>query len=375
MSALPKWLPAIALRPRARGSGPIGVEVAAEEVHLVQMQFDGEVASLRAAMSVRHGSERSALLADPVGLRRLVSRALASKPFKGRQIVSCLAASEVQILPLVYRPSAGQSDAEAIVKEVRDRIGGEIDQSVVDFMPIRHEGADAAERSALVAIAPRARVLAYLAELERAGLEPMALDIRPAALARLVGQMNAATHANVLLINFGRERSYLTVMWGRRLMVDREIEFGESALLNRIGRTLDLDPALAACMLYGAPGDGDAAAAGMPEAMRQEMAHTIAEVLHPPLAALAGEIDRTLIYTASKTRGQSVERVHLQGSVARCAHAVGFLRHALAIPVEVLQPLAPFAGGLGPAALADVAANGNIALAAGMALRRVKPHG
>ena len=39
---------------------------------------------------------------------------------------------------------------------------------------------------------------------------------------------------NALLINFGTESSYLTVIWGRRTVLDRVIEFSDKGLLERL---------------------------------------------------------------------------------------------------------------------------------------------
>jgi type IV pilus assembly protein PilM len=61
----------------------------------------------------------------------------------------------------------------------------------------------------------------------------VALDIGPAAIARLLAAMQERLRQSVLLINFGASKSYLTVIWGRRLMLDREIDFGEMQLVDR----------------------------------------------------------------------------------------------------------------------------------------------
>ncbi|HVL56638.1 MAG TPA: pilus assembly protein PilM, partial [Burkholderiaceae bacterium] len=253
-----------------------------------------------------------------------------------------------------------------IVRELRERLGAQLDDAVVDYLPIRHDGSDATERSALAAVAPRERVLSHLHLLEKAGLEPIAIDIRPAALARLVGAMSGPSHPNVLLINFGRDRSYLTVLWGKRLMLDRQIEFGERALLAQLRESLNLDDDVAGALLYGDP-NAQGQAIGVDAA---EVAHTVAEILHPLWTALAGEIDKTLIYVASKTRGQSVQRVLVRGSLARHANCAQFLRRTLAVPVDVLQPLAAFGDSMSIAALPVSDDDGGMALAAGMALRR-----
>src|SRR5260370_14019192 len=41
------------------------------------------------------------------------------------------------------------------------------------------------------------------------------------------------------------------------------------------------------------------------------------EVLRPQLLALKAEVSKTLVYAASKTRGESVDKIFLVGGVAR----------------------------------------------------------
>ena len=313
---------------------------------------------------------REALLANPGSLKALIARALATRPFSGREVVSCLPAADVSIMTLTYQRAAGEDDTAAIVRELRERLKAELDKSVIDYVAIRGEDAGSAERSAIVAAAPRERVLAYLAALRSAGLEPVALDIGPAALARLVSALDTAgRYPNALLVNFGQNRSYMSVIWGRRLMLDREFDFGEARLAARLGRTLDMPEDAALRLLYE-HGFGSAAGAGA-----DEVARTICEVLRPEFTGLVAEVNKTLIYTASKTRGQSVERVYLLGSVARYPGVAQTMQHLLAMPVEVVNAFGVFASRDDAAVQEELEPIAGIGLATGLALRGRGEHG
>ena len=150
----------------------------------------------------------------------------------------------MKIITISYKKTEGQSDADAVVAELRDRFKSELDNMVVDFMTLRQEEADSGKHDALVALAPREKVLAYLNLLTQAGLDVEALDIGPAALTRLVCHAGAILVPeypklpNVLLINFGADSSFLTIIWGRRLMLDRPVEFSENRLFSRMKHCL-----------------------------------------------------------------------------------------------------------------------------------------
>jgi type IV pilus assembly protein PilM len=357
------------LRSLARGAagGPIGLDIATEKLHMVQLTADDDPPVILAAISLPYAGGRDALLADRKKLKALIDRARSARPFRGNIVVSSLPQSDLKTMALTYQRAAGQSEAEAIITELRDRLKEEIDDSVVDYIGIHSHDGQSAEKNAVVAIARRDRVLAYLEVLESAGLRVDALDFGPAALTRLVASMGQdVSHANALLINFGKERSYLSLIWGRRLMLDREVEFGETRLVMRLAKTLDMAQALAADLLYRHGFHDVGAEAGTDEA---EITRTTTEVLRPEFSALAGEVAQTLIYAASKTRGQSVERIYLMGSAARYPRIASLIEGLVSMPVEVLNPFTVFTARPDAYVLAELDPIAGIGMATGLALR------
>lgn len=368
VSALPSWRSLRAhLAPGMHGV--IGLELASERLNMIQFGHEPSGPTILAAASLPLPLPREQMLAEPAALKSLLRQARADLGFKGRRVVSCLHASELRIFPVSVAVAPGQDDDAAFAGELGNRLGAEADQSVIDYLPIRSNDAAPTQRDALVAVAPRAQVLAYLGALERAGLEVVALDIGPAALARLTAQVNRldarSDHPNVLAINFGRRRSYLSVIWGRRLELDREIEFAEEVLLARVQGALGVDEAMARQLLMHKGLHTETLAAGQDA----ELARTLAEVLRPEFAALVAEVNKTLIYTASRSRGRSVDQIYLLGSVGRYPGADRLLQGMLSIPVEVLNPFRAFRSTLPAADLERLKPIAGIALACGLALR------
>jgi type IV pilus assembly protein PilM len=359
---------------RPSQSPPIGADFAAGALNLVQAARREGGHVLVAAASVPYPSARAELLAAPAELARFVGAALASAPFKGRRVISALPPAEVRILPLTVPamqsqnagPNAGHNEAQALAKAVAkaaaEQLGVDAGTSVLDYYPIRGADGDTGGRQVLVAAADKTRVLAYLAMLESARLEPVALDIGPAAIARLLAAIHGSDIGrSVLLLNFGAARSFVTVIWGRRLMLDREIDFGEEQLAATLAAALDL-PAATATSLLREHGIGSRGAGGD----HAELRRTIHEVLHPACLALADELAHTQVYVASRTRGSTISRVYLNGSLARYPDIQARIGELIDVPVHLLDPFDAFGG----------RADGNkdhtgrtIALAAGLALR------
>jgi type IV pilus assembly protein PilM len=390
---LQAWL----ARLRPAPQGPIGLDLAAERLNLVQFTFRPDGPALQAAASLPYPQPREELLAQPRVLADFVRRALRQHGFKGRCIVSSLDPAELRFFPVTFGVAPGQDEGGALASELRARLGAELDGAVVDYLPIRsHDAGDdqeagRAQRDALVVVAPAECVLQRAALLEGVGLELQALDVGPAAVARLIAQMNAAgicdgsdskgsgsaearpTHPNTLVINFGRQRCHLSVVWGRRLMLDRQIEFSMEALLERVMRALGVDRGTADRLLQDkgllAQGELPRGDEDSPAPADAAMARTLAEILRPEIDTLVAEVNKTLIYIASRSRGRSVDRVYLLGSFGRIPGADRLLHSRLALPVAALNPFRRLRQGASREMLARLLPIAGLALAAGLALR------
>lgn len=364
---LTDWLDA-PRRLRSRGlTGAIGLHCGLDELHMVQFGAgrDGAGPEVRAAVSQSLADTVTPETA-PAEWRAAWSDAIRSareqQSFLGRRVVSCLPGSQTRIFPVSVRVKSKQDRNSALVAAVAERVEGPLSDYSMDVMPVRRE-VDADEFKGVVALAKREDVQIYLDMLCSAGLQPVRLEIGPLAIRRLVGFLaHTEGPENVIAINFGRDAAYISVISGRRLLLDQSIEFGEQRLLDRVARALDLTTgqlrsAIDRHGLY--PEDGAAT----------EMAATVRQIIQPVLLELVEEINRTLIYIASQTRGEHVRRVYLFGSIARWGGVDRLLQTLIHMDVELItDPLSKFDGG------AANSAGPEVAVAAGLALSEM-PHG
>lgn len=347
---------------------PIGVDFASERLTLLQLQPTAGAARLQAVASLAYPVAREIVFDDPTRLRALVRTALAASPFVGRRIYATLPPDAVRILPLTVQVGGGQSEAQAVSKAVREHLGTDVTQAVVDYCHVRSVEAEGAERQVLVAVARQDTVVTYLNRLRAAGLQPVALDIGPAAIARLLAALHREDFdQSVVLINFGIEKSFLTVVWGRRLLLDREIDFCESQLVSKLAATLGLTLPIAQALLREHGVGGSERMAYAPGVTHSDIGQTLREILHPEFALLAEELTRTQVYVASRTRGSLVSQLYLNGSVARYPNMQSRLRELVSLPVDLLEPLRAF--DTVPAMTAAIDPDAPLALAAGLALR------
>ncbi len=357
--------------------GAIGLECSLEQLHFVQLESGArDSIRVRARASVPYDGGPKDLLESPKSLRALVQQALKTDKFSGRKVVSALPSGELRIMSLSYHVNPGQGDAGAILKLMQDRLDGDMADYVIDYLPVR--SADRSDqRTALVAIARREMVISYLEAMRRAGLEVTRLEISPVAIRRLVAAMApAGQRENVLVINFGSTSSYLTIISGQRLLFDQQIQFGERKLVEQVGAALDMSEGQAR-ELVSAHGLDPAASSDHAAAQVTgvDVARTLMEIVKPIFLQVVDEINRALIYMASETHGESLDRVYLLGSVARWRGADTLLNKLLVLPVETIpNPHKVFLRPGSPEAVSEDDAVPETAVATGLALHGLSDH-
>jgi type IV pilus assembly protein PilM len=375
MFALSQAIQRISPATRVNRVGLIGLECAVNELHLVQLETVSRGGiRVRAKASVTYQEDRSDLLQSPRELRALIRKALGKGRFKGRKVVTAMPSGETRIMPVNYHVNPGQGDAGIILKLMGERLDGDLSEYVIDYLPIRAEN-QADDHSALVAIAKREAVVEYLEVLRKSGLEVECLEIGPVAIRRLVAAMAPeGKRENVLVINFGREASFLTIISGNRLLLDQAIQFGEDMLLAQIAGALDMpEPSVRKLVDLHSLDPRDGSQENALVEVGIDVAATLQEILKPSFLELVDEINRALIYLASQTHGESVDRIYLLGSVARWQGADKLLNKLLVLPVETIpNPLKTFRRPGAPEAVNEIDAAPAIAVATGLALRGLR---
>jgi len=361
-------LPEAARKLAAAGTsatGPIGVHGSDAALHLVQLASSRSGVRLRARSTVTfdEGSGSEARIAS-------LRSALRRGRFSGRRAVAALEGSDVKLM--VFDQLGGESEAEAaaVLRLVEERFDEPVDRLVIDYLPIRDLDEGQERHSALVAVAHEDVVIERLEGLRSAGLQVDALEIAPTATRRLVSALGSrGREENAMVLYAGHRRGHLIVLWGRRLVLYRELEFGADEVEERVAKALELDPGEAAEMMrrhgVAPPAPGEASSVS---AASYEVAETIGEILKPSFYQLADQLERARIYTASRARGAAPDRAYLLGGFACWPGADRLLASLGPLPVHTLDPAATL-GFEAPEA------DGEAAVAAGLALRGVLDDG
>jgi len=355
-------------------ANPIGLDFGREKLNMVQVDFNGSQPTIRAACSDYHNSTIDSFFAAPKTLQLLVKSALKNYPFKGRKVVSSMPSNKIKLLFLNYRCKNSANESEALLAALNERIGKEINDSIIDYIPINPDAGEHAERIALVALAKQQDVETYLDLLSLCGLEVVALEIGPVAIKRLISLMSKQDNTQkTLTLNFGTEKSYLTVLWEGNILLDREINFGINSVLNSASEGLEIKPSAALNLLhqYGLskPKPDDEEDQLNPDFIDNDIRSAINEILKPAFINLAAEIREVLVYVASETRGGAIEQIYLLGSLARLSDIDQLIDAQLSIPVRTINPFYGLDVRMPEAKLDDLGPLAGIAVATGLALR------
>lgn len=350
------------------------MDFALEAMHVVQLQsVSGGAPNVRARATVPFDAPRSEVLASAPRFRALVKRALALGEFNGRKAVLAVPSGSFRTVSINYQTSGDTDDDAAILHKMRDRVEGNLSDYVLDYLPVK-SCSKLNEKLALVAVSEREKIVTLLESARSARLDVEALEIGPVAIGRLVGAMSNINHnGNVLVINSGREASYLTLISGTDLLFDQQVSFGENGLIQQLAETLDMSDAMARELISRAGLMTDPAS--QTQAIDESgLLSTMSEILKPQFARLAEEIKRVCLYAAAETRGGSVSQVYLLGSIARWPGSDDLLGSLTDVSIaKIPDPLAPFVVA-NESSIATPAAP-EIAVATGLALRGLQVHG
>jgi type IV pilus assembly protein PilM len=355
------------LVPQRNAISAIGLELADERLNLVQLTR-AHPPLISAQASVPYPIDRADLLTSPAALKRFIRKALASAPFRGRKVVTALPASDVRIMTLMYQIRANESEDQAVMRLLQERIGEDLSQFVIDYVPVRSDSVSS-DRMAMVILSEQSTVTKHLELLREAGLEVIALEVSPVAIKRLVSTLIGAGEVpqNVLVINSGQHKTYLTMVSGQRLLFDQEVDFGEKSVLEQIAVALDADGDVARELVLrhgvhpGSP--GRVVSSAIDETTTN---NTVLTIARPHFGNLVAEIRRVIMFASSETRGGAMGHAFLIGSFARWPGADALLATLIDLPVTIPKPFALAADSGGDV---DGVPRPELVIAAGLALR------
>ncbi len=323
--------------PGKRRCGPIGVDIGSRSVKLLQLSADRS----RVCEAV-HWDLPPIPTDDPEQYGQAVSAALMAarqqRDFRGRDAVFCLNAHDLFVQNIRVPQADGEELRRSVAAEAAGRVPFASDEMEVRYFEADNVRQGDAVRREVILLACHRPVIGQLIGIaESAGLQPVAIDVEPAALLRCYAKQfrrDEDQQQRSMFINLGASTSAVVIARGADAMFVKYIDAGGRQLDEAVARHLKMKLSDASALRRH---NGDRRA----DQRDPEVARSIAEAVRPILEKLASEISMCIRYYSVTFRGQPLTRVVVSGGEATQS-LVEWVSDRLGMTCELGDPLRSF---------------------------------
>lgn len=292
---------------------PIGVDFGARSVKLIQFGSDRD----RVIDAVRHDLAPLPEQATPeeVGrhLAEALPRALEGRSFRGRDAVVCLNDRHLFLQSVRVPKQAGIDLDRAVAQEAAGRLPFGVAEAEIRFIESADvRQGDSVMREVVLFACQRSILQQLLSVVEQARLNPVAVDVEPAALVRsYAGQFRREqdTQQRALMVHVGYSRTAAVIAQGDDLLFVKYIDLGGQHFDNAVARHLKMDLADAVSLRKH---NGDRRS----DRQDPEISRSVNDAIRPVIERLAGELAMCVRYHSVTFRGQPLARMVLGGGEA-----------------------------------------------------------
>jgi type IV pilus assembly protein PilM len=234
---------------------------------------------------------------------------------------------------------------EAVRWEIKDHLPFPVETAQIDFHILNEYVEDNVKKLDLITVAcPKHLVDRTLSIAERAGLQPIHLDVAPFALWNTLSAWDRIKkEETVALIDMGAEKTGIYIFKDGLLQFSREVTPAgvdiTRAVMEGIGSSGEAQPIYERYekikQEIGIPSEPSQ------ERMSDKSASLskLSFLVRPVLERLAAEIGRSLDYYRSQFNEERIDRILLTGGGANLKNIVSYLANELRLPVEHFNPL------------------------------------
>jgi len=272
---------------------------------------------------------------------------------KTKKVNLTVSGSGVQIKRISV-PSLPKAELkEAVRWEIKDHLPFPVETAQIDFHILNEYVEDNVKKLDLITVAcPKHLVDRTLSIAERAGLQPIHVDVAPFALWNTLSAWDRIKkEETVALIDMGAEKTGIYIFKDGILQFSREVTPAGAditkAMVEGIGSVGEpgrlYEQAENIKREIGIPSESyQEVLRQAQDALQQTKDTTFSKIsflVRPVLERLAAEIGRSLDYYRSQFNEERIDRVLLTGGGANLKNIVSYLANELRLPVEHFNPL------------------------------------
>jgi type IV pilus assembly protein PilM len=225
---------------------------------------------------------------------------------------------------------------KALAFQVADLIPMPVEHAILDFHPLEEFVSDSGTRMLrlLLVAASRDMIASTMAAVQRAGLQPVSIDLSPFALIRSLtnpDHLGMQVEAEAV-IDVGARVTNIAVHQGGAPRFVRILLMGGNDLTDAVAERIGVpvEQAEIAKQQIGIPGNPT-----------ERDAHPAARVIEATVSTFVEEVRGSLDYYLASPGAIPVRRVVLAGGGARLRNLGAKLSAATRLPVEFAQPVTP----------------------------------
>lgn len=331
------WFPG-----KTNGSrGPIGIDLGGRCVKLMQLDRRGGRLEATAAHSVALPPDTD--VADPADYAaaagEAIKRSLSTGGFRGRSVVASLPAASVRVKSLRMPVMEHVALSQAVEAEASGRLQLGHDPHVLQHLiagEVRQ--GDEVQQEVVMLAAPLAMVEAIASMLESLKLQPLAIDLGAAALARCVALQDADGPAEGpevrVAVDLGHSATQVLIVREGRLVFYKSIPLGGRDMDRAVAEQLGSPVEEIIELRHRVPSDGEGVTL-----MPGHVQRALIDAARPTLSELGREIGLCLRYYSVTFRGSRPARAMLLGGESRHAWLPPMLGEHAGIEVVATDPL------------------------------------
>ncbi len=297
-----------------------GLDIGTTAIRFVQLKKGGSNPALvnYGQIEMPPGLALSDAVADRDKVAQLIKQLLKDKRVTEKNVVVGLPSNKI-FASVITTPKLDNAQlSKAIRFQAEKYIPMALDQVRLDYAVV-DQSKDGANLEVLLVAAPNSVVTKYADIIDRAGLEPLALEANAIAVSRaLVKTRDIAA----ILLDLSTLDSDITIMSNQTPRLMRSVPIGGQTLVKAVAQALGLDEVQAGQFT---------AKFGLTQT---KLEGQVFKAMKPNIDSLVGEIKKSIQFFVSQYPGQKLEKLVITGGASAIPELAAYFATALGMPVE-----------------------------------------
>ena len=240
----------------------VGIDIGTQQIKIVEIR-PGKTGLTVSALGLGPtplGVIQNGIITDPAAMGAAIKQLMRESGITAKRAVGCIAGQNAVVIRIIEVPRMTDAELKETMKwEVERHVPFAPSETQIDYQPLTPrtpEAASGPNMEVLLAVAQQDAVSNYLDVMFAAGLDPVAVDIEPLAIARAVldlsggqvvvrpqmmpGEMDYSSPPpeTVAVVNIGAANTEIAIFQGDQLAFPRSLPLAGDSLTRAIAEAL-----------------------------------------------------------------------------------------------------------------------------------------